>query len=510
MKKILPYMILVSSICNTALANEQNIPDLVFRESLGKSGFIYDFDNQTKTLIKTKFKAPSKDALYIRPLHYENVRGGQRGQIECFKNQRLVIDGKVQLMDRNDPANYLDYIKANTYFDVEMKVDMTGEVTYGKKLKLFDEEGISHEVGFSELQTSRSDKQIRVNCDKVHFYSESALLSNINLKVFVADEISGDITIKSSRSLKSLRQNEILKLALSGNDAAKIENCSSASKGEDGPAGKDGDDADIFSSASSGSSGGHGAHGGAGCHGKNGKPGLDGIDASSITLQVTNFDHANSLVIESIGSDGGSGGRGSNGTPGGDGGKGGRGGHGGDGNSGGLHHGKGAGKGGTGGNGGRGGDGGNGGRGGYGGQSGEIIVQVYLPDDEVNISSELFFKSSRFKNINNVLNSMELISAGGNGGTGGYFGSGAKGGRAGAGGQGGDGGSGGILVGGGSSGRTGLGGHPGADGNDGKHGQWGLPGKSGKVRYYGHKLISVSRGQIENVRPQTSFNTELK
>lgn len=510
MKKIIPYMILTSAITHFAHASETLIPDLVFTQAMGKSGYIYDYNNETKSLVLTNLKAPSKDALYIRPMHFETVQGGERGQIECFKNQKLVIDGKVQLIDKNDPANYLDYLKRNTKFDVEMKINSSGEVKYNKKLKITDEEGRVHEIDYSKLQMVRADKQIRINCDKVHFNKNSILLSNANLKVFVADEISGNITIKSSRAIKDLSKNELIKAALAGENGKNIDSCGSSTHGANGPDGKNGNDADILSSASSGTGGGHGAHGGDGCDGLDGGPGLDGINASAITVQVTNFDMADSLIVESIGSKGGEGGRASNGTIGGDGGHGGRGGNGGDGNSGGLHHGKGAGKGGDGGNGGKGGQGGNGGRGGYGGQSGEINIQVYLPENEINISSDEFFNTSRFKNINNVLNSMLLLSAGGNGGAGGIFGAGANGGKAGNGGQGGDGGSGGILVGGGSSGRTGLGGYAGENGSDGKNGEWGQPGYAGRASYQGHKLISVSADQLERVRPQVDFNINLK
>ena len=453
-------MILTSAITGHVIASEEKIPDLVLNESLGRAGFIYDFDNRTKSLVKTNIVAPSKDALYIRPIDFESVQGGVRGQIECFKNQRLVIDGKIQLMDRNDPANHLDYLKRNTVFDVEMKIDRSGEISYNKKLQLTDEEGRVHVLDFSELQMVKAGRQIRVNCDKVHFNQDSILLSNANLKIFTAEKISGDIYIKSSRGVKSPLKNEILKEALHGKNAEKVASCTSATHGANGPDGKDGDDADVLSSAGSGSSGGHGAHGGSGCHGKNGEAGLDGIDGASITLQVTNFDFADSLKIESVGSSGG--------------------------------------------------DGGNGGRGGFGGKSGEIKVLVYLPDNEVNISSEEFFKTPRFKNINKVLNSMQLMSAGGLGGSGGLFGSGAAGGHAGNGGQGGDGGSGGVLVGGGSSGRTGLGGYAGEDGNDGRNGAWGLSGYAGRASYQGHKLISVQASDIERVRPQADFNTDLK
>jgi hypothetical protein len=506
MKKIIPAVLGVMTI--SAFANESKVPDLVFDSNLAKYGVIYDFNTETKELVKTNLKAPDKSKLYIRPLSYKQIKSTKTGLIECFKDQRLVIKGNIQLMYKNDFSNYLDYIAPETRFRTEQTI-INHKTVFTKNIEVRDEENKKYSVNFKDFKSVDHAKRIKVNCDNVHFSEGSLLESNTNLKLLVlGGDLTGNVNIKSSRADKSLANNERIALALKGEDAKKITNCEKAFNGTNGNDGKNGDNGNLTSRATAGSDGGHGSNAGSGCSGKVGERGLPGIDAASIEITVSNFNKTNSLNVISEGSIGGRGGAGSDGTAGGIGGNGGRGGSGGDGYSGTLNHGKGAGRGGNAGSGGNAGNGGDGAKGGYGGRGGDISVNIALNDREI-IIDENFQNSPLYQSIRNLTDSMLLLSAGGRPSPGGIFGSGGKGGAAGVAGSGGSGGDGGILVGGGHNGGSGNAGIEGVEGENGNDGEWGNPGSPGSVGYTGHKLVKVSGNDFDAARPFDIHPTAL-
>ena len=506
MKKLIPAAFGVMTI--SAFAAETKIPDLVFDSNLAKHGVIYDFNTETKELIKTNLKAPDKSKLYIRPLSYKQIKSTKTGMIECFKDQRLVIKGNIQLMYRNDFSNYLDYITPDRRFETDQKI-INHKTVFTKNIEVMDEENKKYSVNFKDFKSVDHKKRIKINCDSVHFSEGSLLQSNANLKLLVlGGDLTGNVNVKSSRADKSLVNNERIALALKGKDASKITDCKRVFNGVDGSSGRNGNNGSLTSGATGGSDGAHGSNAGSGCSGKVGERGLPGIDAAAIEITVSNFNNTNSLSVVSEGSVGGEGGAGSDGTVGGAGGNGGRGGSGGDGYSGTLNHGKGAGRGGNAGSGGDAGNGGDGARGGYGGRGGDISVHIALNDREI-IIDEHFQNSRLYQSIRNLTDSMLLLSAGGRPSPGGIFGSGGKGGSAGVAGAGGNGGSGGVLVGGGDNGNQGNVGEKGLKGNNGNDGEWGNAGSAGSVGYTGHKLVKVSGNDFDAARPFDIHPTTL-
>ena len=364
-------------------------------------------------------------------------RTGQKViQYTCLDQERLVLDGKVKL----------SHPEENIYDDLPSKVI--------------------------------------VKCYDIHFTEAAHLLTDSELRLYVTNDLSGDVRIESTRGVKGPK--------------APDQTYVYASRAKDGAAGKagaNGDHAKCGLDMRPGTGGNPGMDGGHAQHGNRGKDGFkggNGTNSAAIVVESKYIRPNTKIDIKAVGGNGGKGGNGGPGQNGGFGGRGGTGGKGGDGDC--FHwiyKGRNGGSGGNGGDGGAGGNGGRGGDGGAGGNGGDIRVWVVNP----------------YKYDSNFYINIDMDTAGGKGGFGGI---GGPGGIGGAGGKGGSGGAGGnaFIVEDGKKGANGKDGKRGVDGEKGPDGSIGPDGEPGKKQVF--DLARVTPRDDDFYRLPTTRNNRNK
>jgi len=221
--------------------------------------------------------------------------------------------------------------------------------------------------------TLDNDKEILVNCDKIHFEDGSKLSSSSNIRIIVDDTLSGAVHVESTRGVTGY---DALPQRLKGDlSEHKAPNGKKGLKGENGRNATS--PLDGNHSSSPGENGREGDPGHPGEVGSEGSPGNPGSDAGNIHIATQRVAEGTTVRLAARGGDGGAGGRGGRGEDGGDGGQGGQGGKGGD-----AAISRSASRGGDGGDGGQGGAGGNGGAGGAGGDGGQGgLVYFYIVEE---------------------------------------------------------------------------------------------------------------------------------